>query len=148
MNSLPIQESMRFYMRRCIKIAHEGGVGDERIMLDPGIGFGLTKRENLLLVRDLHTLRDMGYCTFVGVSRKRFIVNILESAGFNVDPETEDGYRNRDVGSAALTAIATMLGADVIRIHTVLDHRVPSEIGNAIRFSEEMKDVHLKQYGA
>lgn len=147
MNYLPIQESMRFYLRRCIKIAHEGGVDDERIMLDPGIGFGLTKRENLLLIRDLHLLRDMGYCTFVGVSRKRFIVNILENAGFTMDPETEDGHENRDIGSAALTAIAVMLGADVIRVHTVAHHKMPSEIGNAIRFSEAMEDVHLKQYG-
>lgn len=146
MSNLPIQEAMRFYMRRCIKIAHEGGVEDERIMLDPGIGFGLTKRENLLLIRDLHVLRDMGYCTFVGVSRKRFIVNILENAGFNIDPETEEGHDNRDIGSAALTAIATMLGADVIRIHTISHHRMPSVVGNAVRFSEGMEDVHLKQY--
>jgi dihydropteroate synthase len=146
MASLPIQESMCFYMRRCIKIAHEAGVDDERIMLDPGIGFGLTKRENLLLIRDLHVLRDMGYCIFVGVSRKRFIVNILENAGFNMDSETENGYENRDIGSAALTAIATMLGADVIRVHTVPYHRISSEIGNAIRFPGAIEDVHLKQY--
>jgi dihydropteroate synthase len=148
MNALPIQESMRFYMRRCIKIAHEGGVDDDRIMLDPGIGFGLTKRENLLLIRDLHVLKDMGYCTFVGVSRKRFVVNILENAGFNMDPDTEDGHENRDSGSAALTAIATTLGADVIRVHTVLHHKMPSEIGNAVRFAETIEDVHLKQYSA
>jgi dihydropteroate synthase len=148
MSSLSIQESMRFYIKRCVKVAHEGGVDDERIMLDPGIGFGLTTRENLLLIRDLHILKDMGYLVFVGVSRKRFIVNILENAGFNVDTKTEDGCRNCDVGSAALTAIATMLGADVIRIHNILHHRMPSEIGNAIRFSEVMKDVHLKQYSA
>jgi dihydropteroate synthase len=147
MCNLPIQESMCFYLRRCIKIAHEGGVDDERIMLDPGIGFGLTKRENLLLIRDLHVLSDMGYYTFVGVSRKRFIVNILENCGFNMDPETDDGYENRDIGSAALTAISTMLGADVVRVHTVSHHRMPSEIGNAVRFSEAMEDVHLKQYG-
>ncbi len=148
MNALPIQESMCYYLRRCIKVAHEGGVEDERIMLDPGIGFGLTKRENLLLIKDLHVLRDMGYCTLVGVSRKRFIVNILEGAGFNMDPETEEGHENRDLGSAALTAISTMLGADVIRVHTILHHRMHSEIGNAVRFAEAMEDTHLKQYGA
>ncbi|HQL87275.1 MAG: dihydropteroate synthase [Lentisphaerae bacterium] len=148
MSTLPIQESMRFYLKRCIQIAHKGGVDDERIMLDPGIGFGLTKKENLLLIKDLHVLRDMGYCTFVGVSRKRFIVNILENAGFNMDPETEDGQENRDLGSAALTAISTMLGADVIRVHTISHHRMPSEIGNAVRFSEAIEDVHLKQYSA
>lgn len=148
MNTLPIQESMRFCMRRCIKIAHEGGVDDDRIMLDPGIGFGLTKRENLLLIRDLHVLKDMGYCTFVGVSRKRFVVNILENAGFNMNPDTEDGHENRDIGSAALTAIATMLGADVVRVHTVSHHRMSSEIGSAIRFAEVIEDVHLKQYSS
>ncbi len=146
MSTLPIQESMRFYLSRCVQFAHEGGVDDDRIMLDPGIGFGLTKRENLLLIRDLHILRDMGYCTFVGVSRKRFIVNILEEAGFNLDPETEVGHENRDLGSAALTAIAAMLGADVIRVHTVSHHRMPSVIGNAVRFSDSMKDLNLKQY--
>lgn len=147
MTALPIQEAMRFYMRRSIQVAHEGGVEDDRIMLDPGIGFGLTKRENLLLIRDLHVLKDMGYCTFVGVSRKRFIVNILEEAGFNMNPDTEEGHENRDMGSAALTAIATMLGADVIRVHTVSHHRMPAEIGNAVRFAEATEDLHLKQYG-
>ncbi len=146
MSALPIQESMRFYLSRCIEIAHEGGVDDDRIMLDPGIGFGLTKRENLLLIRDLHILRDMGYCTFVGVSRKRFIVNILEEAGFNMDPETEVGHENRDLGSAALTAIAAMLGADVIRVHTVSHHRMPSVIGSSVHFAETIEDLHLKQY--
>lgn len=146
MEAMDIQDAMVFYLKRCIQTAHKAGVDDERIMLDPGIGFGLTKKENLLLIRDLHLLRQMGYLNFVGVSRKRFVVNILEAAGFNLDPETEEGHKNRDEGSAALTAIATALGADVIRIHTISEHKMHAEVGRAVRMAADMDDVHLKQY--
>lgn len=148
MENMPIQNVMEFYLNRSLKIAHEGGLTDDRIMLDPGIGFGLTKKENLLLIRDLQRLKNMGYPTFVGVSRKRFIVNILEQAGFNMDANTPEGHDNRDLGSAALTAIATMLGSDVIRVHTLSHHRMPAEIGDAIRNAEDIDDIHLKQYQA
>jgi dihydropteroate synthase len=148
MEAMDIQDAMVFYLKRCIRIAREAGIEAERIMLDPGIGFGLTKNEILLLIRDLHVLNQMGCLSFVGVSRKRFVVNILEDAGFNLDPETEEGHKNRDEGSAALTAIATALGADVVRIHTIAGHKMHAKIGHAVRTAAKIEDVHLKQYEA
>ena len=88
----PIQDLMWTFFDRSLAVAKAAGVRTERIMLDPGIGFGLTKRENLLLLQELETIHQKGYPIFLGVSRKRFVVNIIEEAGFETDPATETGF--------------------------------------------------------
>ena len=93
---LPVEELMTAFFDRALVRARKAGISKEKIMLDPGIGFGLTKKENLILLRDLDKLHEMGYPIFLGVSRKRFVINILEESGFEVNPETEPGFRNRD----------------------------------------------------
>ena len=74
---LPVEELMTAFFDRALVRAKEAGIAKENIMLDPGIGFGLTKKENLILLRDLDKLHEMGYPIFLGVSRKRFVINIL-----------------------------------------------------------------------
>ena len=106
-------------------------------MLDPGIGFGLTKKENLILLRDLDKLHEMGYPIFLGVSRKRFVINILEENGFEVNPETEKGFRNRDTASAHVTSIAARQGVEVVRVHDVASHKMAVEIASAIRLADD-----------
>ena len=115
-------------------------------MLDPGIGFGLTKRENLLLLQELDSIHQAGFPIFLGVSRKRFLVNILEENGFETDPETETGFQNRDLASAHLTSIAASQGVEAVRVHDVGAHRMAAEIGDAIRLAQKMEDLNLRQY--
>ncbi|VFH71515.1 dihydropteroate synthase [Streptococcus pneumoniae] len=144
--TLPIEELMEAFFERALARAAEAGIAPENILLDPGIGFGLTKKENLLLLRDLDKLHQKGYPIFLGVSRKRFVINILEENGFEVNPETELGFRNRDTASAHVTSIAARQGVEVVRVHDVASHRMAVEIASAIRLADEAENLDLKQY--
>ncbi|VKN04645.1 dihydropteroate synthase [Streptococcus pneumoniae] len=143
---LPIEELMEAFFERALARAKKVGIAQENILLDPGIGFGLTKKENLLLLRDLDKLHQKGYPIFLGVSRKRFVINILEENGFEVNPEIELGFRNRDTASAHVTSIAARQGVEVVRVHDVASHRMAVEIASAIRLADEAENLDLKQY--
>lgn len=143
---LLIEDLMETFFDRALARANQAGIAQENILLDPGIGFGLTKKENLLLLRDLDKLHQKGYPIFLGVSRKRFVINILEESGFEVNPETELGFRNRDTASAHVTSIAARQGVEVVRVHDVASHRMAVEIAYAIRLAEDAENLDLKQY--
>ena len=143
---LPVEELMTAFFDRALVRAEKAGISKEKIMLDPGIGFGLTKKENLILLRDLDELHGMGYPIFLGVSRKRFVINILEENGFEVNPETEEGFRNRDTASAHVTSIAARQGVEVVRVHDVASHKMAVEIASAIRLADDAENLNLKQY--
>ena len=143
---LPVEELMTAFFERALARADQAGIAKDKIMLDPGIGFGLTKKENLLLLRDLDKLHQQGYPIFLGVSRKRFVINILEENGFEVNPETEVGFRNRDTASAHVTSIAARQGVEVVRVHDVASHRMAVEIASAIRLADDAENLDLKQY--
>ena len=146
MAEMEITDLMHYYFQRAIDICHQHGIADERIMLDPGIGFGLTKRENLTLINNIDVIREMGYFTFLGVSRKRFIQSIADEAGFNVDVSTPEGFGTRDEASAALTTIAALKGVEVVRIHTLQHHRLASTIADSVRLADQMADQNFKAY--
>ncbi|EIC75379.1 dihydropteroate synthase [Streptococcus oralis] len=143
---MPIEDLMKAFFERALARAEEAEIARENILLDPGIGFGLTKKENLLLLRDLDKLHQKGYPIFLGVSRKRFVINILEKNGFEVNPETELGFRNRDTASAHVTSIAARQGVEIVRVHDVASHRMAVEIASAIRLAEDAENLDLKQY--
>lgn len=143
---LPVEELMTAFFDRALRRAEEAGISKDKIMLDPGIGFGLTKKENLILLRDLGKLHKMGYPIFLGVSRKRFVINILEENGFEVSPDTEAGFRNRDIASAHVTSIAARQGVEVVRVHDVASHKMAVEIASAIRLADHAENLDLKQY--
>ena len=140
----PIQDLMWTFFDR--SLAKAAGVQTDRIMMDPGIGFGLTKRENLLLLQELGTIHQKGYPIFLGVSRKRFVVNIIEEAGFETDPATETGFWNRDLASSHLTSIAASQGVEVVRVHDIPLHKMAASLGQAIFQAQEAADTNLKQY--
>ena len=143
---LSIEDLLKAFFERALARADQAGIAKDKIMLDPGIGFGLTKKENLLLLRDLDELHQQGYPIFLGVSRKRFVINILEENGFEVNPETEVGFRNRDTASAHVTTIAARQGVEVVRVHDVASHRMAVEIATAIRLADDAENLDLKQY--
>ena len=143
---LPVEDLMTAFFDRALARAEKAGISKGKIMLDPGIGFGMTKKENLLLLRDLDKLHQKGYPIFLGVSRKRFVINILEENGFEVNPETEVGFRNRDTASAHVTSIAARQGVEVVRVHDVTSHKMAVEIASAIRMADDAENLDLKQY--
>lgn len=143
---LSVEELMTAFFDRALARAKAAGISKDKIMLDPGIGFGLTKKENLILLRDLEKLHKMGYPIFLGVSRKRFVINILEENGFEVNPDTELGFRNRDIASAHVTSIAARQGVEVVRVHDVASHKMAIEVASAIRLADHAENLDLKQY--
>jgi len=143
---LSIEDLLKAFFERALARADQAGIAKDKIMMDPGIGFGLTKKENLLLLRDLDKLHQQGYPIFLGVSRKRFVINILEENGFEVNHETEVGFRNRDTASAHVTTIAARQGVEVVRVHDVASHRMAVEIASAIRLADDAENLDLKQY--
>jgi dihydropteroate synthase len=102
-----------------VEEAIEAGIAEERIWLDPGIGFGKTVEHNLELLRRLGELRGLGRPLVIGASRKSFIGKVDGSA---VD--------DRIGGSIAAAMLAAAEGADVLRIHDV------AETAQALRVAE------------
>jgi dihydropteroate synthase len=96
------------YLRERAQQAEEAGIGAEKIILDPGIGFGKRTADNLELLRRLAEIRGKDYPLLVGLSRKSFIGEIT-----GADAE------GRLAGSLAANAAALMAGADIIRVHDV-----------------------------
>lgn len=91
-----------------IRAAEEAGIPRERIILDPGLGFGKTPVQSLVLLDRLEELRALGCPILVGPSRKSFI-------GYVLDLPAEE----RLEGTAAAVAVAIVRGADLVRIHDV-----------------------------
>ncbi|MDD3370286.1 MAG: dihydropteroate synthase [Alphaproteobacteria bacterium] len=95
-------------LKERIQSAQASGIKRDKIILDPGIGFGKTPQENLVLVSRLKNLKELGFPILVGLSRKSFIGHVLDAP-----------IADRIEGTAACTAIAVMQGADILRVHDV-----------------------------
>jgi dihydropteroate synthase len=103
------------YLRDAADRALAAGVKQNRIWIDPGIGFGKTMAHNLELLRRLRELRSLGYPILVGTSRKGFIGRILAEVKGGEMPPPED----RVTGTGATIAISIANGADIVRVHDV-----------------------------
>lgn len=143
---MDVVEVMKKYLGKSLERAEANGISRERIMLDPGIGFALTKKENLKLIDKIDVLRDMGCFSFLGVSRKRFITNILSENNIDADGNNEEGFENRDEASAALTTIAAYKGVEVLRVHTMDHHRLAKLVADSVRLNQVIEDVSFKAY--
>jgi dihydropteroate synthase len=99
---------IRSYFESSISAAAQAGVSSEKIIVDPGIGFGKTLPHNLEILRGLESFKVLGKPIMVGVSRKSFLGKILN---LPVDDRLE--------GSIAAAAYAVMRGANIVRVHDV-----------------------------
>ena len=86
----------------------QAGIAPERVLLDPGFGFGKTLEHNLSLLRDLERLRVADLPLLVGLSRKRMLGTL-----------TGRDVAEREVASAVAAALAVERGANVVRVHDV-----------------------------
>jgi dihydropteroate synthase len=94
--------------RESLRIARQAGVPEERLIIDPGFGFGWNAEQNLEMLRRLGELRVIGRPILIGTSRKSTIGKILD---LPVEERLE--------GTAATVAIAIANGADIVRVHDV-----------------------------
>lgn len=143
---MDVVKVMKKYLSKSLERAEKNGIARERIMLDPGIGFALTKKENLKLIDKIDVLREMGCFTFLGVSRKRFITNILSENKIDADGNNEEGFENRDEASAALTTIGSYKGVEVLRVHTMKHHLLAKLVADSVRLNQVIEDVSFKAY--
>jgi dihydropteroate synthase len=116
-----IDEIKRF-LRSSIDRALEAGVPRERVLIDPGIGFGKTAEQNWVVMRRLTELRELGQPVLIGTSRKSFIGKLLDL------PVSE-----RVEGTAATVTAAVLRGADVVRVHDV------REMTRVVRTADHMR---------
>jgi dihydropteroate synthase len=116
-----VVDEVKSFLAGRIEVALAAGVVEERIWLDPGIGFGKTVEHNLELLRRMAELRCLGRPLVVGASRKSFIGKIDGSA---VD--------ERLGGSIASSVLAAAEGADVLRVHDVAETAQAMRVAEAI----------------
>ena len=110
-----VLDHLRERAHACLK----AGIGGNKILLDPGIGFGKTLEHNLALMRHLPTLRSLGLPLLLGVSRKSFIAQVMSSAG----AESAGGPEERLGGTIAAVLRSAEGGASVLRVHDVAQVR-------------------------
>jgi dihydropteroate synthase len=103
-------DGIRAGFNESLGIADSAGLPRERVMLDPGFGFGWTVEQNVEMLDRLGELRDFGLPLLIGTSRKSTVGAVLER------PEGE-----RLMGTAATVAIAIARGADIVRVHDVAE---------------------------
>jgi dihydropteroate synthase len=110
-------------LRQSIHLAVESGVSEDKIIIDPGIGFGKTFEHNLEIIHNLSELMLLEKPVLVGPSRKAFIGKTLG----NVLPE------ERLEGTAAAVAISIINGADIVRVHDVKEMARVAKVADAIK---------------
>lgn len=114
---------LRGFEERIGAFERAGGLR-ERLILDPGIGFGKTPEQNLALIREIRRLRPFGLPVLVGLSRKSFIARIASGS---------TGPDERLAGSLAGALYCAREGVDLLRVHDVAETRQAIEIDRAIR---------------
>ncbi len=107
-----VVEDVRAFLAERIEVATAAGIDEERIWIDPGIGFGKALEHNLELLRRLDELRDLGRPILIGTSRKSFIGKL-----------TGREVGDRLGGSIATNVLALRAGAEMLRVHDVREMR-------------------------
>ncbi len=110
------------FLERRARACEAAGIPPQRVLLDPGFGFGKTTAHNLLLLQRLDALVRRGYPVLVGLSRKSLIGNVL---GLPVDKRIQPGI--------ALAVLAVWQGAVLVRTHDVQATREAIEMCHAVR---------------
>lgn len=123
-SSLSIIDLAKYSLEKSIQIALDNGIKENQMILDPGIGFAQSHHEMLTLMQNLDSLKSFGFPLFLGVSRKRMIGTILENNHLPYELSTKEGLHNRDLGTAMYTFYASMNGVEVVRTHTVKEHKL------------------------
>ncbi len=96
------------FLQRSISIGIQAGIDPNNIIIDPGIGFGKTPEQNLIVMSRLDELRSLGCPILLGTSNKRFIGEVLD---LPVEKRTE--------GTGATVSIGIMKGSNIVRVHDV-----------------------------
>lgn len=111
------------YLADSIKIALNAGISKNKIIVDPGIGFGKTVEDNLKIINNLKYFHELNCPVLIGVSRKSFIGKILEVK-----------EKKRIFGTAAAVTASIIKGANIVRIHDV------KEMVQVVKITDKIKN--------
>lgn len=111
------------YLRMSIRLAVKFGIAEDKIIIDPGIGFGKTFDHNLEIIKNLHEFTLLEKPLMIGPSRKALLGKILNDA-----PASE-----RLEGTAAAVAISILNGANIIRVHDVKEMKKVALVADAVK---------------
>lgn len=114
-------------LERSLSLARDAGIADDRLVVDPGIGFGKSVEANLEILRRLHEFSVLEKPVIIGTSRKSFIGKVL-------DREVDE----RLFGTAATVAVALVNGASIFRVHDVRPMRDVADMTHAILHSQSL----------
>ena len=117
-----LMDAIKGFLQRAVDRALRAGVPKEKVIVDPGIGFGKTADHNWEVMRRLTELRELGQPILVGTSRKSFIGKLLD---LPVDDRLE--------GTMATVVAAVLRGADIVRVHDV------AQMTRAVRAADHMR---------
>lgn len=109
-------------LRESVNIAHNAGVKDSQIILDPGVGFGKDFKQNLMAIQYVARLKELGYPILLGTSRKSVI-------GFALDVDKND----RMAGTVATTVMGYERGCSIFRVHDVKENYQALMMAKAIK---------------
>ncbi len=113
------------YLSERVDFAISSGIKSEKIMIDPGIGFGKSAEDNLKIMSRLEEFKGFGLPIVIGTSRKSFIGKILNR---DIDERLE--------GTAATVAAAILKGANIVRVHDVKEMKRVVDMADAIKNSD------------
>ena len=122
---IDIMQDIADFFATSLDIAARAGISPDRIVLDPGIGFGKTPEQSMTALARLDELQSFGFPVLVGASRKRFISTVTPS-----EPHQRLG------GSIAAHLLAAQNGARIIRTHDVAETVQALRVAAAIREQE------------
>jgi dihydropteroate synthase len=115
-----IIDEMKRWLTISVEIALKAGVKREKIILDPGFGFGKTFAENYILLNRLEELHALGFPLLIGTSRKSMIGKLLD-----VPP------KEREAGTVATSVLAWLKGGHIFRVHNVRDNQDGLRVAHA-----------------
>ena len=117
-----IMESIKEFLQKSIDMALKAGVKKEKIVLDPGIGFGKTYEQNIEVLNRLGELRDLGYPILLGTSRKSVLGKILEGST----------PKERVNATVATTVLGIRDGVDIVRVHDVKENKEAAMVADVM----------------
>jgi len=120
-DTIDIMADIRRFFDRSLGLANKAGIARERIILDPGIGFGKTSRQNRDAIARLGELQDYRLPILIGASRKSFLGSLT------------DGSEGSLIGTVAASLAAAAGGASLFRVHDVAEHVAALKVFHAIR---------------
>lgn len=111
-------------MKECVALAKEAGVADDKIILDPGVGFGKTYEMNLEIIDKMEILNSLGYPVLLGTSRKSVI-------GLTLDLPVDQ----REEGTLVTTVFGVQKGCAFVRVHDVEKNKRAIKMTRAIMWT-------------